>query len=222
MESGIIGTIEGDLGQIPSFNDQDQERGYGLNTCVDVRPGQTNLQGDVVLQGGEAVTESVAEVSVPSVDDDGTITTNADYQKTFVYTEFLAVPGEFIIIDGTDGEFLFDELTARTDGFVSRATVDLDSYAESRPNADPWECGFSGASGNIDAGTVYGEDVTDDLNMGDVLESSDKNQLGLEFEYEGRDIKMEVSESGFVRILEPSMQQGTFVEFVKDEIQPHW
>ena len=221
MESGIIGTIDGDLGEVPSFNNAEQERGFGLNTCVDVRPGQTNLQGDLVLQGGEAVTESVAEVSIPSVDD-GTITTTEDYQKTFLYTEFLAVPGEFIIIDGTDGEFLFDQLTSYTDGFVSRATVDLDSYAESRPNADPWECGFSGASGNIDSGTVYGEDVTDDLNMGDVLESSDKNQLGLEFEYEGRDIKMEVSRSGFIRILEPSMQQGTFVEFIKDEIQPHW
>ncbi len=100
--------------------------------------------------------------------------------------------------------------------------MDIDAYAESRPNANPWKCGFSNAHGNIESGTVYGHDVTDDLNMGDVIDSSDKTQIGLEFEYSGTQIKMEVSGNGFVRVLEPSLRTETFLGFVEDEIAPFW
>lgn len=224
MKSGIIGVSSGNFGSISSLQTTRQSRGFTLNTCVNVGPvQQTSLPtgSQINLQKGRALIEDTEKLSVPSVQG-GQIVTNDQWEKVTSMTEFLIAPGKFVLVDDTEGLFVFDIMENQTGQSFSRPTIDLDSYAQTRPNADPWKYGFNNAGRQAEKGTVYGTDVVSDPDMGAVLNRSDKNQLGLQFSYNGRQTKMEVSKNGFIRVIEPSVGNRYIVNFIHNELQPHW
>lgn len=224
MKSGIIGVCAGNFGSINSFNDTRQDKGYTLHTCVEVGPVQQSslsTGGQINLQRGRALIEDTEKISIPSVQN-RQIVTNDQWEKVASMTEFLVAPGDYVLVDDTEGLFVFDIMESQTSNSFSRPTIDLDAYAQTRPNADPWKYGFNNAGTQAEKGTVYGTDVVSDPDMGAVLSRSDKNQLGLQLSYNGRQTKVEASENGFVRIIEPSVGNRYIANFIHDELQPHW
>lgn len=224
MKRGIIGTGNGNLPSMQSYTSSHQNHGMTLNECVEVGPTSsvsTPNGNQITVQTGRALAEVANNVSKPTVQN-GSIQSTNTWEKVASVTDFILCPNEFIIIGDTSGKFFFDILGSRNSISVTRPTIDLDAYAQTRPNALPWKYGFSNLGGNADKGVVYGTDLPNDPNMGTILQQSNKNQLGLEFQHNGRQTKMEVSASGFVRIMEPAAGSDDLAAFVSDELQPHW
>lgn len=113
---------------------------------------------------------------------------------------------------------MFDILSYQYNQDVTRANIDLNEYAEEYYTAegvDPWQVGFYGNVGNAEKGVVYGENVFSDDEIGEVLERSQLNQLGLQYNEGEYVIKNTLSESGYVELYQPSNFVSTdFAEFV--------
>lgn len=221
MQSGIIGQIKGDFSSLDSFASTKTEQGHELTNALDVRSGQLSLTDDVRVTAGRAMKEQLVDYSYPIFEGEKIIT-REETRKDHSYTEFRMIPGEFVVVGQKDGKFAFNMIQAQTDSHISRPSIDLDEYAETRPNADPWKFGFEKSGGNAEQGVIYGHHVTEDPDMGDVLERSEKNQLGLIFRYNGKRIKINVAATGYVEIIEPSVTTETYIKFIQDEIKPHW
>ncbi|AZQ14517.1 hypothetical protein DOS48_06545 [Halorubrum sp. PV6] len=66
---------------------------------------------------------------------------------------------------------------------------------------------------------MYGENVFSDDEIGEVLERSQLNQLGLQFERDGQIIKTTMSESGYVEIYQPSnFESEDYAEFILNDL----
>lgn len=222
MRSGVVAVPSGDFEEIGEYDTVREERGFELAEVVDVDPPQQRLGTDLPpVQTGQALLEEAERVSVPYAED-GQIRTEEQYQKVPKLTDFLTSPGEFVVVENNDGKFFYEDiLPDLTDVRFGRANINLDSYAQTRPDANPWKVGFDNAGGNAEKGTVYGDDVVNDPDMGVVLNRSNKNQLGLEFEYEGRDVKVDIAANGWVNMIEPSAGSAFFSNFIYSELMPH-
>lgn len=220
MREGIIAVSNTGFSTVSSTTNKKKINGYTLNECVEASV-QSQLNSGRI-QTGRAVLqelESVSEIYVQN----GKIMQRKTDEKITNFTDFILVPNEFIVVSDTSGKFFYENsLPSRTGSTFSRPNIDIDSYAKSRQNADPWKVGFSNTGSNAQKGTVYGDDVTSDPDMGTVLQNSDKNQLGLEFQYNTKDTKMQISTNGYIQVSQPAINSLEFVEFIRDEIAPHW
>jgi hypothetical protein len=108
---------------------------------------------------------------------------------------------------------------------VQRAELDLNAYADEYYNADeinPWQVGFYGNIGDAEKGVVYGDDVFSDTQIGEVLERSQLNQLGLEYPVLGQELKVTMAESGYIEVYNPSnYETNEFAEYIYSEISDY-
>lgn len=222
MKSGIIGKINGDFGTLDSFEETIQDRGFDVTTCLDVRHGHMDLMNGVIGRSGRVLEQEVTEVEDIQVVD-GTIEIGSKLDTVSSFTEFLVVPDSgFLLVENKEGEFAFDILAEVSNTEIVSAEIDLDEYASVRSRANPWKCGFYRDSGNAENGIVHGQNVLDDPEMGNVLTQSNKNQLGLEFNYKGMNLKMEATSSGYVRAHRPTnFTSENFLQFIRDDLVNH-
>lgn len=225
MVEGILAVGNSNFGQINQYDNTRTVSGYTLHECVDTQPAQTTISSigsGLSVQTGRAVYQTVETVSETYVQNGNINTRNVDEKMTNV-TEFVICPDHFVLVENTSGRFFYEDIMqANTSCKFSRPNIDLDSYAKTRKSAKPWKFGFDNTGQQAEKGTVYGDDVTSDPDMGTVLKKSNKNQLGLEMTYKGKSVKMQVSSNGYVQVSKPSFNYSQFAEFIVNEIEPHW
>lgn len=219
MKSAVIGRVDGDLSRI--------------NPVRKIRDAKDDLRDQIEITGvkrtpdgldineGRAAREEMTKTERVSLDGDS-ITVASEPEKRTSYTEFLAVPDEFVGVDTKQGMFLFDLLESETGVSVDRVQVDIDEFAAAFPDATPWKVGFFGHGEQAENGVIHGENVLDDDEFGGVLAGTKKNQLGLRMAYDSREYKMTITRSGYVSVYEPSnLDSAEFAEFVVDKILPY-
>lgn len=220
MKSAVIGRIDGNLDRIEplrAIRDVDENE---LRDQIDITGVKRTPDGLDINEGRAAREEMVdAEKIVLGTDAISQVT---EAERTTRYTEFLAVPDEFIGVASGSGTFLFDLLEAENGVDVSRVEVDIDEFAAVFPDATPWKVGFYGHGEQAENGVVHGENVLEDDDLGGVLANTKKNQLGLRMDYDGREFKMAITRSGYVSVYQPSnLDSAEFAEFIVDKILPH-
>lgn len=141
-----------------------------------------------------------------------------------ISTQFVTIPGEFIVIGNSNADFAFDIIGQATESMIEpvefKLDATLDDYANSQGSV--WMSGFYGNDGAADTGVAYGNDVVNDDELGKIVNDSNNNQLGLTFEKGEDEVKMMITESGYLRIYSPS-DYGTpsFVRVVKEFINQY-
>lgn len=223
MKSGIIGIVDGEISNLSSFHNSADQDGGELDYSIQVTNTDHTGNGKKVITGQAATQKVVEEESVRIDPDSGDIVVQEEPVKKGIYTPFLIVPDEFVVVQGSGGTFVFDIFSHQYNiGGVSRATIDLNEYADryyAAESVDPWQVGFYGNIGNAEKGIVYGENVFSDQEIGDVIERSQLSQIGLQYEEGGHIIKMSITESGFVEIYQPSNYEAAdFAEFVLENV----
>lgn len=220
MKAGVIGTVDGDFDGIESFSETYTHDNHELERCVEVRQSLTTDSG-IPVQTGRVATEKLDEEETVEIEG-GEITVYEQTEIITLYTEFITVPGEFVAVSNSSGVFAFDTIGRNTDTAIERAELDIDSFAESNSDANPWKVGFYGHLGEADNGVIHGTSVLDDSDIGDVLQDAKKNQLGVEYTKDGDQIKVTMAESGYIEIYQPSnYDSADYAEFVVEEILHH-
>lgn len=223
MKAGVVGLVHGELESISSFHDTFERDGTEFTYSFQIENTDYTEDGHEVLSGQAATQEVEDETSVSVDRETGEIVVHDEPIKKGKHTRFVAVPDEFVAVKSGSGTFVFDILSFEYNiSGVNRAEIDLNSYAEryyTAEGVDPWQVGFYGNIGNAEKGVVYGEDVFSDDEIGEVLERSQLNQLGLQWEEDGYILKTTMSESGYVELYQPSSYGSTeFSEFILNKV----
>jgi hypothetical protein len=170
---------------------------------------------------GRAAIERVDEQEEVSFRD-GEIVAHQQPAKIGHYTEFVVVPGSFVVVENGTGTFAFDLISEQTGAEIERAELDLYELSGQIEGADPWQIGFYNNSGRAEKGTVYGDNLLTDDEIGEVLKRAEKNQLGLRFNgRHSETVQMTATESGYLEIYQPdSYDTEEFLQFISDYILP--
>ncbi|WP_157231326.1 hypothetical protein [Halostagnicola larsenii] len=220
MDSGVIGLVDGSFEEPQSFKKSRQDGKFELNRALDIRKPLRGPNGMTAYQGHAAI-QRVEKIDSFEFSG-GDIISTEERSKTTYYTEFVVVPDSFAVIDSGSGEFFFDLLNEQTDATTERANLDLYSFLNEHTSANQWQTGFYGNDGQAKKGTVFGENVLEDGDIGDVLTHSKLNQLGLEYEYDDFSTKMTITESGYLDLYQPSnLETEQFLQYIHDEILHH-
>lgn len=231
MRSGVIAVPDMGFGTIESFSEErETENGPNIQACLEVRDSGTSDRGHNYQMGRAAIqqigTEEAIDIDLSS--NRVTVSEKTNVVKT-QFTEFLVVPGEFAVASSGKGDFVFRLISNQTDASrLHSVEVLLDRMIESFEQSDeyrnlaPWQVGFFGKGGDADKGILYGNSIYSDSEFGNLTRDLPKNQLGLTFEYDRDEIKMNATKSGYVRVYQPSSyDEKEFVDFVMEHILPY-
>lgn len=169
---------------------------------------------------GRAAQEDVERTESEEIESDGQISENKTAQKITRTTQFLLVPDVFLLVGSSSGEFLFPLLNEETNHSAYPAEISVDGFASDHDSAEYWKVGFTGRGDGAENGVVHGDTVFSDSEIGDVVGSADKNQLGVNFEYNGELLKLFVTESGYIDLY-GTQESAEFAEFMMDVIMPY-
>jgi len=223
MQAGVIATIDGDFDELESSHQSDEKDGSTFNSSLQIRRVASSESGYQVYTGEAATQQMEDRESVKINSDTGEIEVGEYPTKESKYTQFVAVPGVFVAVNSGAGRFAFDLIQSQHPGtHIERTEFDLNAYADDYYTAEgvaPWKVGFYGNIGQAKKGVVYGENVVSDEDIGDVLARSQLNQLGLRYEMFGYDMKVTMTESGYIEIYNPSnLESEEFADYIVDEM----
>lgn len=223
MKAGVIAEIES-KGTLDSLTEStqlpDDHRFDQLDRCIEIR-GKMTTDSGLTVQHGRAAFEDLADEENVVISDDGTISTRNQSKKVTKYTEFIFVPDEFVVVSNNSGRFLFDILRSHTTNDVQTVYLDLDEFYQLHEDGMTWKAGFDARDGRAENGVVHGNNVLADSDIGGVIASSSKNQLGMDYSYQGNSVKVFLARSGYIEVYQPSNYDiSDFAQFVSDEVLP--
>lgn len=223
MRAGVLGLVRGQFDEVTSFHETDTQDGVSFTRSLQVT-GSGKLDSGGRYYTGEAAMQDVEEQTRVTISpESGNIEVSNQGETSGNHTEFVVIPGNLMAVSSGRGTFAFRLLEELHPGIqVERAELDLNAYAEKYYRGDsvnPWQVGFYGNIGEAEKGIVYGDNVFSDDEIGDVLERSRLNQLGLEYNVLDTEIKMTMTESGYVQVYNPSnLETGEFADYLLNEI----
>ena len=222
MKSGVIAEAYGteNINDFYETVTPESERFDELEQCVEVTE-NIQLSDGREAQLGRAAIQDLNDIEDIRIDE-GIIRKYESSEKVTLYTDFLYVPDSFIAVSSGSGTFAFNLIDSKMSISIDMIKFDLDNYVEQHPDADPWKIGFYDRIGNAENGVVHGEQLLKDSNVGDVLGTSKKNQVGLEYNFEGYLVKTFVVQSGYIDVYQPSnFETFEFVNLIETELLPH-
>ncbi|AKU06522.1 hypothetical protein [Haloferax gibbonsii] len=225
MKKGKIAITEAQISDIDTsvFPTERSKNGKNIKKSLKLGKTKTDLSGNEVTRGRAAVEDAVEEQGF-RINDDGDI--EADEPIVQVVTEvadFFTVDEEYVVTQSTKKTFVFDLLERSSGTPVRSVTLDLESFIEGNPDAGYWLAGVYNRDEDANSANAYGEDnVFNDEEIGDILRNSDKNRIGVKFVFENSEVKMLITESGYVQVYRPSDYDTLQFKRLLDEvILPH-
>lgn len=220
MQAGVIGVVDGSFDVVDSFSETVVEGDQELERCLDVKRVFSLPSGQPAF-AGHAAHEYRQERESARITG-GEVSVVAEPQTGIRHTNFVGVPGEFVVVGSSTGTFAFDLIARDTNTTIERGEVDLDTFFERRDDAAPWKAGFFGDDGDGVSGVLHGSDLRESHDLDDLLDGSSLNQLGLEYSYDNDEVKMTASRSGYVELYQPrELGPKNYLGYLQREILPH-
>lgn len=220
MQAGVIGVVDGSFDVVGSFSDTVTEGDQELRRVLDVERVFSLPSGDTGF-AGRAAREYRRERESARISDDG-VDVVAEAQTTTRHTDFVGVPGEFVVVGSSKGRFALDLVAQETNTSIERGVLDLDGFFAQHEEGAPWKAGFFGTGDDGVSGVLHGSDLRETHDLDDLLAGSSLNQLGLEYADDGDEVKMTASRSGYVELYQPRDLSATeFLAYLQREIVPH-
>jgi len=222
MKAGIIATTDATFENLDEFDRTVTKDGMEAREVLNLSGRFTDLSGDTIgIHGRLAIEEPVERDSV-YVSDEGEIAETQSTELEWQHTDFLIAPGQFVIAGkGGFTENLFRVLEAEAESYINQANLNLRAYLEENEGST-WKMGFYGKEGNANNGVVHGSGVLEDSEVGRLLADHPLNQLGIEFENEGVNYKLFISENGYMEFYEPDdMESAEFITFIEENMMDY-
>ncbi|SDD45671.1 hypothetical protein [Natrinema hispanicum] len=221
MNAGVLGTIEGEFVGLNSSAWVDEQDGVKLERCIEKTDTYYDSDGNVLAHQGRAAIEEYTTQEETEINDGHikTIERNSTQIKT---TEFLISPNGLAAVSSGSGSFAFDLLSEQLEIDVSRAVIDVDEFAANHESADPWKVGFYGKPGYAENGVLYGNEIWEDPEFGDFMQSQSKNQLGVDLSWEDETYRITMARTGYVEVYSPDdLSSKRFLRFILEHIAPN-
>lgn len=189
---------------------------------IDIRDSQ-RTEGGVLIQSGDAAAEELVEDEVTQITDNR-ISNRTEEAVSANFGTFTYSSDGTLIVEG-GGSFIPQIISEHTEISAQSSKIDINSYFEflrsthGPDDVNVWKVGFEEERTNADNGVLHGSDLMNDSELTQLLESSKKTQLGVEFQFRGERIKLYVAESGYFDIYEPTnYPDKQVIEFLQDQL----
>lgn len=220
MQRGIIGCAEGAFSRVEPMRKARFEDSEELIDQIDVTSVKRTPDGLDINQG-VAASQKITDTMDVTLNGGG-IESRETTELVTRYTEFLAVPDEFVAVDSKTGRFLFELLSQDTETEFSRATVDLQGVLDDELHDSVWKVGYFDPDDPSRNGVVHGEEVLRSGEYDDQLASTEPNQLGMTLTVDGENYKVFLTQSGYLDIYRPrDLEPEEFASFIQEVVLPH-
>jgi len=216
MKAGVLGVVDGTFTVVDSFTEAVTEDGHELERCLTIDRVFSLPSGEMAFEG-RAAADAIATETATTIET-GDIYVDERERTVTRFAEFVGIPGSSSSSTAVTGPSRsISSGGRRTRASSGRRSI---STSSSRPGrSDAVESWFYGPAETDVNGVFHGADLRDE--MGDVLETSSLNQIGLSYEHDGDDVKMTATRSGYVELYRPaSFDSAEFLEYIRDEILP--
>lgn len=221
MQAGVCGVVNGEFDRVHGFTTAITENGHELMRSIEIDRIFSLSTGSMGFEGTAAVERLTTQAETTIVDGDIQVT-ETEVKET-VTARFAGVPGELVVTESGAAAFVLELLGRETGAEIERAEIDLSAFLEEHRDGSPWKAGFYDRGGKAEKGTLYGEDLLSDESVAPVLTEAALNQLGIDYEYRDSAAKVDLTESGYVRVHRPNdLEVTAFLEFILAEVQPHF
>lgn len=220
MQAGVIGVVDGSFDVVDSFSETVVEGDQELERCLDVERVFSLPTGETAF-AGHAASEYRQERESARISNGG-VDVVSEPRTATRHTNFVGVPGEYVVVGSSAGTFAFDLVAQETNTSVDRASLDLDRFFAERGDAAPWKAGFFGTGDDGVSGVLHGSDLRESHDLEELLDGSSLNQLGLTYSYDAEEVKMTAAESGYVELYQPrEMEPEAYLGYLREEIVPY-
>ncbi|MFB6179190.1 MAG: hypothetical protein ABEI77_05640 [Halorientalis sp.] len=222
MKAGVLGIVDDSFEVVDSFTETITEGDHELGRCLVIDRVFSTPDGEMAF-AGRAAAETLVTDTDARIEDGEIHVTDRDRTVTR-HTEFVGIPGEFVVVGSGNGTFAFDLIAEDTNTTIERTTLDLDQFFESHESATPWRAGFYSTDESAVSGTFHGDDLRATHDLETHLQNSNLNQIGLSYSYDdgALEVKMTASRSGYVEVYRPTeFDSGHYLAYLQDEIVPH-
>jgi hypothetical protein len=210
--SGVVALVPHDFGKLEDAYLSEETGEDDLECYIDIKQEKTNLEGDILYQEGLIAANRILTDKQVQIDD-GNVDITKNRHSDWDWARIWVVPNEFIVVSKTSGTFPFDKLTEALDLKVRQAKFNLTEIVQDHPGH--WMGGFEDREERVRSGTLYGDEIERDIDMGDAFISADKNQIGPIIDFGGREIKARVTADGFVQVVSPGdYQREKYLSFI--------
>lgn len=212
--SGRIATINGSSDELEEFNFTFEEDGEELEGYVDVSQDIVDLDDNVVARTGIAAKQELEERDDVQLQD-GNIDIGSTQEVTWAWTRYWVIPDEIVVVGNSKGEFAFDLVSTALSAEVEKVMFNLSEIIEDYPGQ--WMGSFEDRPDNVQRGTLYGDRIEDDADMGHAFMQSSKPQVGPWIDYQGEELKVRIGRSGWAQVVSPgTYSQEKYLSLVRD------
>lgn len=218
--SGHIGSVGGPITGISDYEHTWEQDGYELNAYINLDEKIMDLGGNSIARHGRAAEQQLSEKEVPDVETGGNISIQTKQEPEWVWTDFWIVkqdnPGNFVVVKNSDGLFALELLSNSIGTNIEKVRFNLEEILSDFPGQ--WVGGFEERPGRVQSGLLYGDDIEDDIEMGDPFKrTSNKSVIGPKIEYRGQELKVKVGVDGYVQIVSPgTYSRDSYLSFLRD------
>lgn len=198
-----------------------KENGHELRSTLEVKGYLRDLEGFEITTGSVGH-QSTNDIRTYTIDDSGNLVVKEERTDVVTdVTDIVYVPNELLLTESLEDEYAYEVLDVALEGKINPAHIDLSAFVDSLSDVNLWMGGFYDRDAPVDAGTAFGE-IEEDEEVQKILEESEKNQLGVtDLKYNGRTLKIRITESGYVEVYQPSdMDTVEFTRFIRDLVLP--
>lgn len=214
--SGVVGIIRGDLQELHDDKVTEEIGDEILECYINVDGQLRDVTNETTAIHGKIASQSVSDRKTVNITDRNQISIVPDRQSAWKWTRYWLVPGKFVVAESTsDDGFPFDKLTESTGVQINRARFNLSEIVEEYPGQ--WMGGFQDREEQVRSGTLYGDEIERDIDMGEAFLRSDKSQIGPKIEYGGTEVKVRITEDGLVQVVGPgNYEREKYLTFIED------
>lgn len=221
MKAGVLGRFPSDFSRLEPYRGSRKVDGRELTDQIDVT-GVARTADGIDITEGVAAREEVATVEAAAIEFDA-ISFDSASDVVTRHTEFAVIPGELVVVESSDGLFLYDVLERAIGVSPERVNVSLDGVQSAFPNASLWKVGFYGRDEGAENGVLHGQDLQDDPAFAEYVASGALNQLGMRLTIDDEEYNLYIAESGYFELYEPrDLDTKEFLKFVRTHLEPHF
>jgi len=212
--SGVVALVPNDFGKLEDTHISEEAGEDNLECYIDIKEEKTTLSGDVLYQEGLVAAKRVLTEKEVSIED-RTVDIVKNRKSDWDWARIWVVPDKFIVVSRASGTFPFDKLSEAMDLQVRQAKFNLTEIVQDHPGH--WMGGFEDREERVRSGTLYGDKIERDIDMGDAFISADKNQIGPIIGFGGREIQARVTVDGCVQIVSPGdYKREKYLSFIEE------
>jgi hypothetical protein len=212
--SGRIATINGSSGELEELGYSVEENGEELDRYLTVSQDIVDLENNVIARKGIAAKQELEERDDVQLQN-GNLQIGSTPEVSWTWTPYWVVPSEIVVVGNSKGEFAFELVSRAINAEVEKVTFNLGDIIEDYPGQ--WMGSFEDRPDNVQRGTLYGDRIEDDTDMGSAFMQSSKPQIGPWIDYQGKSLKVRIGRTGWAQVVSPgTYSQENYLKLVRN------